>query len=402
MMRLLRWTMPALSRAATAACLAAFLLISTAPGAAHAQQPAAEGGKLLVYFGTYTQGSKSKGIYRYWFDPASGKLTPAGAPAETENPSFLAIHPNGKLLFAVNELATYEGKKSGAVSSFSIDGKSGALTPINQQPSLGAAPCHLVIDRAGTHVLLANYTGGSVAVLPFDERGRLGKASSFIQHEGMSVLPRQKEPHAHSINLDAGGRFAVVADLGLDKLLVYRYDAERGKLMPNDPPGTAVAPGSGPRHFAFHPAGRFAYVINEIANTVTAFRYGADRGVLETLQTISTLPEGYEGKSYTAEVQVHPSGRFVYGSNRGHNSIAMFRVDEKTGRLTSLGQQSTGGKSPRNFGIDPSGRYLLAANQDSGNVVVFRIGGDSGKLEPAGIEIEVPKPVCVKFLRPAP
>jgi 6-phosphogluconolactonase len=294
----------------------------------------------------------------------------------------------------------FEGEKSGAVSSFAIDGKTGALTFINQQSSLGAAPCHLVVDPRGMHVLLANYTGGSVAAFPVDAEGKLGKASSFIQHEGSSVmLPRQAVPHAHSINLDAAGRFAMAADLGLDKVLVYRYSEKSGKLEPNDPPSVAVEPASGPRHFAFHPAGKFAYGINEIANTINTFSYDADKGVLTTLQTISTIPEGFEGRSYTADVQVHPSGKYVYGSNRGHNSIAIFSVDEQTGRLTSVGQQPSGGKTPRGFGIDPTGRYLLAAGQDSNNVVVFRIDERTGKLEPTGHEIEVPRPVCVKFLR---
>jgi 6-phosphogluconolactonase len=361
---------------------------------------AAEGNEdsLTVYIGTYTRKGGSKGIYRLELDTSSGELTPVGEPAETENPSFLAIHPNGKLLFAVNELSKYEGKNSGAVTSFTIDLKTGALTRVNQQPSLGGAPCYIVVDKAGRHVLLANYSGGSVAVLPFNEKGKLSPASSFVQHEGSSVLPRQKGPHGHSINLDAAGKFAFAADLGLDKILVYKYDENKGTLTPNDPAFVKVAPGSGPRHFDFHPSGRFAYAINEIARTVTAFAYDAERGVLSPLQTISTVPQGFESGS-TAHVQVHPSGKFVYGSNRGHDSIAIFSVDPKSGKLTAVGHQSTGGKTPRNFGIDPSGKFLLAANQSTDNVVVFRIDQETGKLEPTGHEIEVPAPVCVKFLK---
>lgn len=383
----------------------AFLLIAVAMPALSplpSRAYAAEGdgdGTLLVYIGTYTRQGGSRGIYRFDLDTRSGKLTPVGEPAETENPSFLAIHPNGKLLFAVNELAKFQGAESGAVSSFRIDPETGALAFVNQQPSLGGAPCHLVIDKPGRHILLANYSGGSVAVLPFDKSGVVSKATCFVQHEGSSVLPRQKSPHAHSINLDAGGKFAVAADLGLDQVLVYRYDQQNGELTPNEPAATKVAPGSGPRHFAFHPSGRFAYVINEIASTVTAFAYDAEKGSLDTLQTVGTLPDGFEGRNSTAEVQVHPSGKFVYGSNRGHDSIAVFAVDEKTGRLTAAGHQSTRGKTPRNFGIDPSGTFLLAANQGTNNVVVFRIDPSSGKLEPTGHEVEVSSPVCVKFLR---
>jgi 6-phosphogluconolactonase len=381
-----------------------FLMLSVAVVAAaaalHSPAAAAEGDEdaLTVYIGTYTRQGGSKGIYRLQLDTSSGELTPVGEPAETQNPSFLAIHPNGKLLFAVNELSKFEGKNSGAVTSFTIDPKTGALTRVNQQPSLGGAPCYIVVDKAGRHVLLANYSGGSVAVLPFNKKGKLSPASSFVQHEGSSVLPRQKGPHAHSINLDAAGKFAFAADLGLDKILVYKYDENKGTLTPNDPAFVKVAPGSGPRHFDFHGSGRFAYVINEIASTVTAFAYDAEQGVLTPLQTIGTLPKGFKGGNSTAHVQVHPSGKFVYGSNRGHDSIAIFSVDPKSGKLTAVGHQSTGGKTPRNFGIDPSGKFLLAANQSTNNVVVFRIDPETGKLEPTGHEIEVPAPVCVKFL----
>jgi 6-phosphogluconolactonase len=247
---------------------------------------------------------------------------------------------------------------------------------------------------------VANYGGGSVACLPVDAAGRLEPASSFLQHEGSGADPkRQAGPHAHSINLDAANRFAIAADLGLDKLFIDRFDAAKGTLTPNDPPFARVAPGSGPRHFAFHPDGRHGYVINEMACTVTAFDYDPERGALSEIQTISTLPEGTRGSNLsTAEVQVHPSGRFLYGSNRGHNTIAIFAIDAATGRLRPVGHQPTQGKTPRNFGIDPTGRYLLAANQDSGTVVVFRINPQTGQLEPTGQVAEVPKPVCVKFV----
>jgi 6-phosphogluconolactonase len=259
----------------------------------------------------------------------------------------------------------------------------------------------VTVDRLGKNALVANYGGGSIACLPIGEDGRLGDATAFVQHKGSSVNPqRQQGPHAHSINLDAANRFAFVADLGLDKVLVYRFDQSAGTLEPNDPPAASIAPGSGPRHFAFHPGGRFAYVINEMKSTVTAFAYDADRGTLQTFQTVSTLPEDSDGRSSTAEVQVHPSGKFLYGSNRGHDSIAAFAIDAATGRLTPIGHESTQGKNPRNFGIDPTGAYLLAANQDNDNIVAFRIDAATGKLRPAGQSIHVPMPVCVKFMLP--
>jgi 6-phosphogluconolactonase len=358
-----------------------------------------EAQKYRVYIGTYTN-TASRGIYLLELDLASGALTPRGLAGESVNPSFLAVHPSRRFLYAVGETGEFNGQKSGAVSAFTIDAASGTLSLLNQQPSRGQGPCYATVDRAGKNVLVANYGSGSVACLPIGGDGRLAPASSFVQHEGTSIDPqRQKEPHAHSINLDVANRYAIAADLGLDKLLVYRFDPASGSLTRNDPPFARVAPGSGPRHFAFHPDGRHAYVINEMLCTVTAFDYDPERGELSEIQTLSTLPEGPRAKNYsTAEVQVHPSGRFVYGSNRGHNSIAIFAVDTASGRLRPAGHQATEGKTPRNFGIDPTGRYLLAANQDSGTVVCFRIHPQSGQLQPTGQVAEVPRAVCVKFI----
>jgi 6-phosphogluconolactonase len=354
--------------------------------------------QLWVYVGTYTQRG-SKGIYRFDFDVASGKLTSRALAAEAKNPSFVAIGPDQRFLYAVSEVDNSDGKSTGAVSAFAIDRRTGNLTLLNQRPSGGAGPCHLVVDRAGRHVLVANYGGGSVAVLPIGPDGRLGKATAFIQHKGSGTNPqRQEGPHAHSINLDAANRFAVVADLGLDKLFVYRFDPARGTLTANQPPSVSVAPGAGPRHFTFHPNGKNAYVINELASTVTAFHYDRDRGILEPLQTISTLPRDFKGNNTTAEVQIHPSGKFLYGSNRGHHSIAVFAIDSATGKLIATGHQSGGIRTPRNFGIDPSGAHLLVANQDSDSVVVFRIDAETGELRPTGITAEVPVPVCVKMM----
>jgi len=353
----------------------------------------------LVYLGTYT-GPKSKGIYVSRLDRAKGVLSVPELAAETKSPSFLAIHPNGKFLYAVGEVADFGGKKAGSISAFSIDRKSGKLTALNQQTSGGDGPCYLVVDRTGKYVLAANYGGGSVTAVALKDDGSLGDVTAFIQHTGSSVnQQRQKEPHGHSINVDPGNRFAVAADLGLDKLIVYKLDNKTGKLEANDPPSTSVKAGAGPRHFAFHPKGASAYVINELDCTVTAFEWDGKKGTLKETQTISTLPPGEEVKRglSTAEVQVHPSGKFVYGSNRGHDTIVVYAI-ENGGKLKYVENEATGGKTPRNFGIDPSGKYLLAANQGSDSVVVFSIDEKTGALTSTGNRIEAPTPVCVKFL----
>ncbi len=351
--------------------------------------------QVRVYVGTYT-GKGSKGIYAFEFNLQTGEATKPRLVAETINPSFLAIHPTGSFLYAVNEI--WEKGEEGKISAFAIQ-QDGNLQFLNQQPSKGVGPCHLTVDKTGKFVLVANYGSGNVAVLPILPDGRLGEATCSIQHEGKSVNPqRQEGPHAHSINLDPANKFAIVADLGIDKLLVYRFDAAKGILEGKDQPFATTAPGAGPRHIAFHPNGKFVYAINELNSTVTAYLYDAAKGILTELQTVSTLPDKFSGTNTTAEVQVHPSGHFLYGSNRGHNSIAIFRIEEATGKLSALGHQPTQGKTPRNFGIDPTGTYLFAANQDSDNIVVFRIDPQTGKLEPTGRIIEVPTPVCVKFL----
>jgi 6-phosphogluconolactonase len=352
----------------------------------------------LVYFGTYT-GKGSKGIYACRFRPATGKLTPPELAAETVSPSFLAVDPAQRFLFAANEIGDYQNAKSGSVSSFSIDRRTGKLSALNTVASRGADPCHLTVDKAGKHVLVANYTGGSVAVLPVRTDGMLGESSDFVQHLGSSVDPeRQKEPHAHDVVLTPDNRFAVVADLGLDKLLVYRYDFEKGKLSANDPPSGAVKPGSGPRHFALHPNGRWAYVIGEMANTVTAFDWDGDKGSFHELQSVSTLPKDFKGENTTAELVVHPKGRYLYGSNRGHDSIAVYAIDPAKGMLTQIEDVSTLGKEPRNFALDPTGAYLFAANQNSNTVVVFRVNPSNGRLTPTGEKVEVVSPVCVTFV----
>ncbi|MBU4212698.1 MAG: lactonase family protein [Verrucomicrobia bacterium] len=355
-----------------------------------------------VYFGTYTSSGKSKGIYTCRLDTSTGILSTPELAAETANPSFLAIHPDRRHLYAVGESGVFGGEKTGAVSAFSIDQVMGKLTLLNRQSTGGLGPCHVNVDLTGKCVLVANYSSGSCASLPVRDDGALGEIVSFIQHEGSSVNPdRQAGPHAHSINLSPDNRFAFVADLGLDKLLVYKLDPSSAALMPNDPPFAKVPPGSGPRHMAFHPDGRFAYVINEMLCTVTVFSYEAGQGALKEIQTVSTLPKGESvqpGYS-TAEVLVHPRGKFLYGSNRGHDTIAVFAIDQANGRLSLIQNESTQGKLPRNFGIDPTGAWLLAVNQDTGNGVVFSVNPKTGKLKPTGQIVEVGAPVCVKFMR---
>ncbi len=362
---------------------------------------AAAAAKWRVYFGTYT-GAISKGIYHSTLDLGTGQLSPPQLAVEIKNPSFVAIHPSRKFLYAVSEIADIQGKPLGGVSAFAIDAATGNLTLLNQQSSEGAGPCHLVVDAAGKNVLVANYGGGSVAVLPIDSTGKLSAASASIQHTGSGVnKSRQEKPHAHSINLDAKNRFAFAADLGLDKVLIYRFDADKGTLVANDPPAGVVAPGSGPRHFAFHPSGRFAFVNNEMTSSVTAFQYDADKGSLTGVHTLSTLPQEVKGNS-TAETVVHPTGKFVYVSNRGHDSIAIFTFDAASGKLTAAGHCLTGGKTPRNFNIDPTGQFLLAANQGTNDVFSFRIDSATGQLTATGSKIEVGSPVCVRFVSLAP
>ena len=347
----------------------------------------------FVYFGTYTKGM-SKGVEVARFDASTGKLSKPETAGETSNPSFVAIHPNHRYLYAVGE----EGK-GGTVSAFKIDPASGKLTLLNSAPSRGSSACHVNVDRSGKFLLLANYGTGSAAVYALKDDGSIGEPTGFQQHNGSGAdRRRQSGPHAHSINLSADNRFAIVADLGLDKVFVYRFDAAKGTILPNEPPAASVTPGGGPRHFAFHPKGKFAYVINEMGSKITAFNWDAARGTLTEVQSISTLPADFKGSNSTAEVQVHPSGKFVYGSNRGHDSIAVYKVDVKNGKLTYIENTSTKGKTPRNFGIDPSGKWMIAANQDTNNVVVFKIDTRTGKLTPTGQEYQVGSPVCVKFM----
>ncbi|GIV85019.1 MAG: 6-phosphogluconolactonase [Candidatus Roseilinea sp.] len=349
-----------------------------------------------AFVGTYTNGRR-EGIFAFRFDTERGTAQSLGATEGLSNPSFLAIHPSRRFLYAVSEVGDFGGKPAGAVSAFVIEAHTGALRMLNQQSSVGSGPCHLSVDATGRWVLVANYGSGSVAVLPIHADGSLAEAGDFVQHHGASINPqRQEGPHAHSVILDPANRFAFVADLGLDRVMIYRFDAERGKLTPNEPAFAPVKPGAGPRHFTFHPGGRFAYVINELDNTVTAFAYDAERGALRALQTISTLPEGYAQTSYGADVHIAPSGRFLYGSNRGHDSIAIFAIADD-GRLSPRGQAPTHGRWPRNFALDPTGRFMWIANQESNAVTLCAVDEATGQLSRRD-QFHVPKPVCVKFV----
>lgn len=354
---------------------------------------------IRLFVGTYTSGdSISKGIYTVTFDDATGSFSEPVLAAELTNPSFLAVHPSGQFLYAVNEVSDGGGRGKGAVTALKIQ-SDGTLSKINDQPSAGGAPCHCNVDATGTNLLIANYVGGNAVVYPITADGALEPASSNIQHEGSSVdKSRQEGPHAHSINLSSDNRFAYVADLGLDRIMIYRFDAQSHTLAPASPPATLVTPGGGPRHFSIHPSGKFAWTNNEMTMVVTGFRRNPADGSLFAIQEISTIPGGYNGRKSTAECLVHPNGKFLYVSNRGHETITAFTIDQQTGLLKYVENEPTGGKEPRNFFIDPSGKWLLAENQNSDSVLVFSIDQKTGELTPNGNSITVGKPVCIRAL----
>ena len=349
--------------------------------------------KTLAFVGTYTRDG-SEGIYVCDYQTGTGTLSRLGT-AKLNNPSFVALHPSGHFLYAINEISEFNGEKVGSITALAISA-TGGITPLNCRSVGGPGPCHLCIDATGQYALVANYGGGSVCVLPIGEDGSLGEASDFIQHHGSSVNERrQKEPHAHSINLDAQNRFAYVADLGMDTVLVYELHLETGTLSLAHT--IAVSPGEGPRHFDFHPNGKFAYLINEIGNTITAYQCDAVSGLLTEMQSVPSLPKDFAGTSHTADIHVSPDGRFVYGSNRGDDSIVIYAIGAD-GKLILVGHEPTGGKNPRNFAIDPSGNFLHAANQDTDTIVTFRIDKKSGTLEKTGEMTGLSRPVCIKFL----
>jgi len=354
----------------------------------------------LLYVGTYTNtNAGSKGIYVYRYNSSSGRLASLGIAAETANPSYLAVDPTHKFLYAVNELQDYKGEKSGAVTAFAIDRTTGKLTKLNEVASRGEDPCYISLDETGKYVLVANYTSGNIAAFPVQKDGSLGEASAFVQHHGTGPnKDRQEGPHAHFIRTTTDNRFAVVSDLGLDKLLVYRFEAANGSLSPNDPPAADVPPGEGPRHVAFAPNNRFAYTVNELKSSVTALTFDASAGVLKAFQTVSTLPKDFTGQNDGAEVHVAPNGKFLYTSNRGHDSIAQFSIDQSSGRVTLVHNFPIQGKTPRDFELDPPGTHLLVAGQDTNNVVVFSIDSKTGELRPTGQSVDVPAPVSLTFV----
>ena len=357
-------------------------------------------GDSLLYVGTYT-GKGSDGIYAYRFNPATGETSSIGLVAATDNPSFLAVDPNGRFLYAVNELDTFHNEPTGAVSVFSIDRETAKLKLLQQVSSLGGGPAHLSLDMSARFLMVANYGGGNYAVFPIENDGRLGPHSAFVQDVGSSVNPkRQAGPHAHSIQVTNDNRFAVVADLGLDQLLVHRFDATAGSLTPGNPKFVTVSPGAGPRHIAFAPSGKFVYAVNELASSVTVFAYKPGSGILQRKQTISTLPKNFAGTNTAAEIMVDARGKFLYVSNRGDDSIVVFSVNPGHGRLKLVERVPSGGRTPRNFALDPSGNWLFAANQDSNDIKLFLIDPGSGRLSPRSGSLQVVSPVCISFVPP--
>jgi len=373
--------------------LIAPFIFSVAGGSA--DKPAANR-KYLVFVGTYTTKTESKGIYAYEFDADAGRLTPKGVAAETPDPSWVAVHPGGKYLYAANEAG-----KASTVSAFAVDVKSGKLTLLNQMPSLGEDPCYLSFDKTGKYVLVANYSSGTIAVFPILADGRLGEHTAMVKDAGATGPNKkhQEGPHAHWIETSPDNRFVLVADLGLDEVLVYKLDATSGTLTPNEPAFARLKAGSGPRHAVFYPNGKFVFAVSELSSTATSFAYDVKKGTLKETGTASTLPPGFSGRNDVAETAVHPNGKFLYVSNRGNDSIAILSIHPGKRTLAPAGGIPTGGKEPRHFAIDPSGKYLLAENQFSNNIVVFKIDPATGGLTPSGQVVEVPSPVDIAFLQ---
>lgn len=360
---------------------------------------------LLIYVGTYTQpikfgtgqilNGKGKGIYRLKFNLDTGELVNGGEVKEAVNPSYLAIDKTGNFLYAVNELKEYEGKESGSVSSYKIDPETFDLTYLNTRATGGTDPCHVTVNDANTHVFVSNFMSGSVCVFPIEKDGSLGEASDFIQHTGSSIdTVRQSSPHAHSLSFDKDNKRAFVPDLGTDKIMIYKTDFINGKLIPNEIPWYKANPGDGPRHCEFRE--NFCYVINELSCTISVLSYNPENGSLTKIQEVPTVTVPFEGENTCADIHITPDGKFLYGSNRGHDSIVIYSIDEKAGFLEYVDIEPSGGRTPRNFAIDPTGNYALICNQDTDNIVVFRIDQKSGKLTKLS-DYPIPTPVCVKF-----
>ena len=382
--------------------------IATASGlaaglAAGCARPGRRGNEeLLVHVGTYTDRGRTEGVYLFRMHPDTGALRPVGAAAVGPNPSFLAVHPGHRFLYAVNEVGQWEGRPSGGVSAFSVEPESGALTPLGSRPSGGGAPCYVSVDRTGRSALVATYMGGNVSVLPIGADGALGEATALVQHQGTGPnASRQERPHAHCIIPDPSNRYALAADLGIDRVMVYRFDDRAGTLSPAATPFAAMPPGAGPRHLAFHPSGRYLYVVNELDLTLGALRWDGDAGTLAPLAMLPLLERRPAGDLSAADLHVAPSGRFLYASVRGDNSLSVLSLDAAGTTPTLVQRVSTGGNWPRNFALDPSGRLLFVANQRSNSIVAFRVDQATGRLTPTGQQVEVPSPVCIRFLEEA-
>jgi 6-phosphogluconolactonase len=381
-----------------AASALACIVAAVSPLRAQQKSTSAATGKSRLYIAALTS-NDGGGICQAELDSSTGELRLIGLAGEAKNPLFLALHPNHQYLFATCEIDAYSASQGGAVAAFKIDPDTGELALLNHRSSEGAVPCHLSLDRNGKHLLVANYRGGNAAIFTIGDDGHLGQASAVVQHHGSSIHKvRQAAPHPHSINLDPANRFVLVADAGNDRIFAYRFDMASGTLTANAPPSWKSKPGAAPRHLTFHPNGKWAYAINELDSTMTLLSYDADLGVFDPIHTVTTLPSGTIVENLTAEVAAHPSGKFLYGSNRGHDSIAMFAIDQTNGRLTSLGHHPAGGRTPRNFVIDPSGKVLITALQDSNRIVVHKIDPKKGTLAVTKSEITIPQPVCIKIL----
>lgn len=354
--------------------------------------------KTMFYIGTYT-GQKSKGIYRGLLNQKNGEIELKGIAAQTVNPSFLAIHPNKKFLYAVNESSNIQGKKQGGVAAFSIDDSTGELKELNQVLSGGTGPCHLALDKIGKFLAVANYGSGSVAVFKINTDGSIGEMTDRVQHSGSGPNQRRQEgPHAHWVGFSSDNKLLFACDLGIDKVFIYEFNSENGKIQPAKTPSINLVPGAGPRHMAFHPSGKFAYVINELNSTISTVECDFKKCAFRVIESVRTLPENFTSPNTTAEIAVHPSGDFLYGSNRGHDSIACFRIDRESGKLSLIEIAKCGGKTPRNFEISRDGKFLLCANQGSDNLTIFKIEEKTGKLELTPSTVEVGSPVCIVFL----
>jgi 6-phosphogluconolactonase len=350
-------------------------------------------GKELIYVGTY-----SKGIYGFHYDVQTANLEPAGLLGEVQNPSFLILHPNHQYLYAVSEL-TGDDNPIGGVASFAINPQNGSLRLLNKRSSEGSAPCHLALDKTCKMLMVANYVTGTVSSFPILEDGSLGEVASVMKASGSSInKKRQDGPHAHEVVVSADNRFAFVPDLGLDEIRIYKTDPSTAKLTPNDPPSVKIAPGSGPRHLVFSGNEKFAYLISELLSTVTVFSYNAQDGSMKELQTVSTLPADIKDRDGAAEIKLDSAGRYLYASNRGYNSIAVFSVNKENGMLTEVQIEKIDGKMPRYITLDPEGEHLLVANQKTDNIATFSVDQNTGKITPTGRSVSLSSPVCLAFL----